>query len=343
MTNWIALSKFTPPDYAETDYGLLASQAIGADWDTLVVYAQRVIEEEERLVGMIQQDAKYLLGMLALEVTKRNENGDKRTLKDFAQATGKNYSTLRTYAQVAAAYEEELEREELKHREDAEDEAEESVRRRTNLSFSHYQEAAAQPDREELIQEASDNNWSVSQLRKHIRDRKEVPVVEEAQHQGQEEILQKVKILAESVPSYEVFEERFEEYVGKIEDPHTKAAINTMVKQNYRDQLKRDQPQVQKRGPQYKGPSTALKAGLKDKVSQLTELQAVITELAQLQRDGPIFRELAADVQSLLAQHPDSRIKDQVGDAISFIADGVGDAVGYLKEVARELGAYEQG
>jgi hypothetical protein len=156
MTNWIKLSR---SDYPETDYGLLAAQAEEADWDKLVAYGRRVIEEEEDLIGMIQQDAKYLLGILALEVTKRNENGEKRTLKDFAQAIGKNYSTLRTYAQVAAAYEW--------------DEDEEEVPQGTNLSWSHYKHAAAQPDRQELLQKAVDEEMSATRLREHIHNRRE--------------------------------------------------------------------------------------------------------------------------------------------------------------------------
>ena len=63
---------------------------------------------------------------------------------------GKNYNTLKSYKIVAGRFE--------------------KVRRRTNLSWAHHREAAAQSDPDEWLDRAEDEGWKRNDLRHEIRE-----------------------------------------------------------------------------------------------------------------------------------------------------------------------------
>jgi hypothetical protein len=64
---------------------------------------------------------------------------------------------------------------------------------------------------------------------------------EEAKRQRKEEILPKVKVLAESIPTYKAFEKRLNADIGVVRDARTQAAISRVVKRQYGEELAQQQ------------------------------------------------------------------------------------------------------
>ena len=159
--------------------------------------------------------------------------------------------------------------------------------------------------------------------RMQLEERKQAQ--EDVKRRGKEEILPKVKALAESIPSYPVFEKRLKEVIGEGTDSHTQAAINKLIKRNYGEELERQQQDQQQRNEKDNE--------IWDKVRDLGEMERAITRLAGLQREGSSFRTLAAALQSQLGKGGDSYF----ADAIDFTADDVRMAIAYLEDVMQEL------
>lgn len=112
--------------------------------------------EEFVSIGMTLREKKdnisWDYGDLAIEVT--NTLGSK-VLGTYCKEIGVPIDSMRRYRDVAKAYPDKEFREKVKA-----------------LSWSHFRQVAAHPDREKILLHAHDNGWSVEKLAEMTRDRK---------------------------------------------------------------------------------------------------------------------------------------------------------------------------
>jgi hypothetical protein len=106
---------------------------------------QRGLELREKADGL-----SWELGDLAIEASL---TFDKNLFKQFAREIGVKVGTLKRYRDVAKAYPDKEVREELRI-----------------LSWSHFRQVAANPDRVQILRKACDENWSVEKLTKMTSD-----------------------------------------------------------------------------------------------------------------------------------------------------------------------------
>ena len=265
---------------------------------------------------------QWRLGDLALQVETVY---GKHTLENYAERIGEEHHRLEQYRWVAGRYEKSV--------------------RTENLSWSHYERIAARNDRFHWLKAAAEHAWGVHQMVSEIsraREEEERQLKEETRRREKEEILPKVLVLAESTPSYQVFQERLPEVIP-AEGVHftTQASITKWVKRYYADDLKRQQQE----GLEQQAKDNELRGN----VRALDETREAIIHLAGLQRDAPPFRMLAAALQSQSKKGPLSYrdphwnpYKDfYVPDAAGFSLEDAKKARAYLDDVIDEMESAE--
>ena len=136
--------RFNPPAIIETI-------PIKRSWEE---YVSVGIEAREQ-----KDNSQWELGDLACGIEKDYGND---TIGKFANEIGVNKSTLKNYVQISKSFR--------------------KVPRGTFsiLSYSHFREIAPLEDKEYWLEQASDNDWSVEQLRIEIKNHKEQTTTPEA-------------------------------------------------------------------------------------------------------------------------------------------------------------------
>jgi hypothetical protein len=271
------------------------------DWETLIFAGIAARQRKDH--------TQWELGDLARQV-ETSYGG--HTLENYAEGIGMEHYTLQQYRWVATQYE-------LSVRTD-------------NLSWSHHERVAARDDRLDWLRRAAEAGWSVHQLRSevHARDIAEAKQREEAvRRRNEEEFLPKVQILAESIPSLAVFEERLERDVGdiRIVDRQTQRSIRNLRRRHYRKEIAQQKQEVEEE-KQKRQEDFHLNY-------QLGQVSRGITHLARLQREGISLRTLAAVLKPLVKADRGF----QVHDSINFTVEDVRLAIAYLENVAKELEA----
>jgi hypothetical protein len=168
----------------------------------------------------------------------------------------------------------------------------------------------------------------------HMRQEAAKQRAAEAERLRKEEIMPKVRVLAESIPSYQVFEKRLKEDIGVVRDSRTQAAINKLVKRNYGEELAQREQEHQEREQR--------DSKLRDKIIQARGVKSAITYLAQLQREGVSFQTLVAELKQLGKRRRnmpavDVYTRDEIAAAINFTPEDVQTAIAYLEGVLSEL------
>ena len=147
---------------------------------------------------------------------------------------------------------------------------------------------------------------------------------EEIHRRDKEESLPKIKVLAESIPTLAVFEERVAAEVGPIQDSHTRSAVTRLMKRHYGEELEARKEE-----------NTALQEKdreLIDQARQLQRLGMAIVDLSKLEKEGAEFRELATALQALRGKAADSGLT-YIPYPPTFAVDDIQRAITLLKKV----------
>jgi hypothetical protein len=170
------------------------------DWEEAVI---------EGIQARQQGDGtNWRIGDLALQMETRY---GEHTLETYAEAIGVEYSTLRVYKAVSAAYE--------------------FVTRVTNVPWAHYREIYSREDRLDWLKKAAEGNWSRSQMVAEIQQA-DYERKKEKERQIWAAQRKKVENIAKDSSQPGEFVQRVLEEVQKPEE--------TWLESYYRDQAVKD-------------------------------------------------------------------------------------------------------
>jgi|SRR5919106_2090757 hypothetical protein len=158
--------------------------------------------------------------------------------------------------------------------------------------------------------------------------------VRETRHE-EWKVYPKVKQLAQSIPSYDVFAERLKDQIGDdlaVENPLMRGAVQKLIRRNYPEVVEQEEQQRQERQDLQQKHLEFMGVIIK-----LRHLNQALSHLASLRREGPTFRELTASLKPHLARPLNDGERAQLAEAIDFTVEGAKLAVAYLEDLIREL------